>query len=339
MHRHHALVLTLTALAGLPTVAAQAGPGAFVVPPDSFINQHVDSVPQLTEQVTMDPVVRRRLARHFHTSGPAVVRYIQNNLVLKRITDARRYQVYCIARDGHEYLINSRLPVGTPVFVLRQTGRPILKLACGNPMVAALPEVSPYHETLGQPKLAGLPTTGTGTLTPSLKPNGPVVLTMVPSSGIPVAAPVSPYFGALPFHGGGSGLGYLLGAPILYGILHHNGGGNTPGTSTGTNNTGNNSGGTNGNNTGTGTNNTGTNSTGSTGNNTAGTTGNNTGTGNNNLGTTGNNTAGTTGSNTGTGTGVTPVPEPSAPAAFLIGGVGLAVLLSGAKRRNRRVKG
>ena len=150
-----------------------------------------------------------------HLRPRHVVRYIQNNLVLKRITTARRYQVYCIARDGHEYLINSRLAVGTPVFVLRGTDTPILKLACGNPMVrSALPEVLPYQQHLGTPKLASLPTTGTGTLTPSLKPNGPVVLTMVPSPDVPVAAPVSPFFGALPVHGGGgSGLGYLLGAP------------------------------------------------------------------------------------------------------------------------------
>lgn len=128
MHRHHALVFALAALGGLP-VWAMASPQTVMLPPDSFIDQHVASMAQMSQQVTLDPVVRRRLARHFHTSGPAVVRYIQKNLVLKKTTMAQRYQVYCISRTGREYTINSRLPVGTPVFVMRTTGKPILKLA------------------------------------------------------------------------------------------------------------------------------------------------------------------------------------------------------------------
>ena len=83
MNRPHALVASLTVLIGVPATGALALPGALAVPTDSFIKQHVDTVPQLSQQVTFDPVVRRRLARHFHTSGPAVARYIQKNLVLE----------------------------------------------------------------------------------------------------------------------------------------------------------------------------------------------------------------------------------------------------------------
>ena len=316
MHRHHALVVSLMALAALPSTGAQALPGAVAVPADSFIKQHVDSVPQLTQQVTLDPVVRRRLARHFHTSGPAVVRYIQKNLVLKRLTTAKRFQVWCITKEGREYTINSRLASGTPVFVMRGTNQPVLKLACANPMLASLP----FPPTpLVAPELASVPTIQPDSITPVLLPS-PIVVASVPGPGVNVtpATLVSPSLPTPFIHGGGgTPLGFLAGVPILYGILHH-GGGNGTGTGTGTNTgtTGNNSGGTTGTNTGTGT---------------------GTGTGTN-TGTTGNNTGGTTGTNTGTGTGVTPVPEPSAPVAFLIGGAGLAVLLGGAKRRSRRAR-
>ena len=83
MHRYTALAFACAITSGLPLMAA-AVPVQEVVPTDSFIVQHVGSVAQLQQQVSLDPVVRRRLARHFHTSAPAVVRYIQDNLVLKR---------------------------------------------------------------------------------------------------------------------------------------------------------------------------------------------------------------------------------------------------------------
>ena len=54
MNRHHALVASLTVLAGLPTTGALALPGSVAVPPNSFIKQHVDTVPQLAQQVTLD---------------------------------------------------------------------------------------------------------------------------------------------------------------------------------------------------------------------------------------------------------------------------------------------
>ena len=278
MPRSHALLLTLSALVSLPMAAALAAPGSVAVPADSFINQHVDSIPQLTQQVTMDPVVRRRLARHFHTSGPAIVHYIQDNLVLKRVTVARRCEVYCLAADGHEYLINSRLAVGTPIFVLRGTSTPVLKLACGNPMVADLPPGQP--KLMPSSQLATLPPPPVPSIASTLSPNTPYVMASANTPDVlvmPVATKISPTIQLARISGGKTPLGFLAGLPVLYGILH---------------------GGSNGNNSGTpGTN-----------------------------------------SGPGTNTGVTPVPEPSGSAAFLVGGAALAILLVGAKRRNRKAK-
>jgi len=324
MHRHHALLFSLAVLGGLPT-AGLALPGSVAVPPDSFINQHVSSLSQMSQQVTLDPVVRRRLARHFHTSGPAVVRYIQKNLVLKKTTMAQRYQVYCISHTGREYTINSRLPIGTPVFVMRSTGKPILKLACGNPMVAELPPVKTKVGPYTSPELANLPKPGPAPILPGLSHNGPVVVAMNSGPGVVVTpAPITQVGGvisSLPIRGGHFPIGLLAGIPIIAGITSHGGNNGSPaGTGTGT--------------TGTGTGTTGT-GTGTTGTGT-GTTGTGTGTTGTGTGTTGTGT-GTTGTGT-TGPGPGPVPEPSTSAAFAVGAAGLVYLLNGTRRRRKTAK-
>jgi len=226
MHRHHVLPFSVAVLVGLP-LAALAAPGPVLLPPDSFIDQHVGSMSQMDQQVTLDPIVRRRLARHFHTSGPAVVRYIQKNLVLKKTTTASRYQVYCISRTGREYTINSRLPAGTPVFVMRSTGKPILKLACGNPMVANLPPVVTKVGPYTSPELASMPKPILAAIAPGLAPNGLVVVAMNLGPGVVVTpAPTTKVGGliqTLPVRGGGFPIGLLAGIPIIAGIATHRG--------------------------------------------------------------------------------------------------------------------
>ena len=259
MHRHHTFLFSLAVLGSFPA-AALAGTHQILLPPDSFIDQHVASMSQMSQQVTLDPVVRRRLARHFHTSGPAVARYIQNNLVLKKTTTAQRYQVYCISRTGQEYTVNSRLPIGTPVFVMRSTGKPILKLACGNPMVAELPPIKTKIEAYTSPELASLPKTAPAAIPSTLAPNGPVLVAMNSGPGViimPVTQKISPFAPAsLIARSGKFPIGLLAGIPIIAGIASH-GGGNTPAGTTGTG-------------TGTGTTGTGTGTTGTGGTNTGG---------------------------------------------------------------------
>lgn len=170
MNRYSALALLF--LTGVLPGAAGAAPIQQIVPADSFIAQHVETVSELHQQISLDPVVRRRLARHFHTSAPAVTRYIQDNLVLTKLKKAGRYRVYCVGRSGQEYTINSRLAAGTPVFVMRSTGQPVLKLACGNPMVAALPPVTTKVAAYQSPLLSPAPVPATATPLPALSPNG-----------------------------------------------------------------------------------------------------------------------------------------------------------------------
>jgi hypothetical protein len=113
------------------------------VPPASFLNYHVSTAKGLSEEVATDVVVRARLARHFGMSQGAVVSYVRENLIEGRLTAAQagRYRVACITPSGREYFILERLPAGTPVFLLARTGKPILRLACGNPLVSSLPPV------------------------------------------------------------------------------------------------------------------------------------------------------------------------------------------------------
>lgn len=121
---------------------AAADPGPITVPPNSYLTQHVASVTQLSRQIACDPVVRRRLARHFHTSSPFLLHYVQKNLVIKTLPKDYHCSVYCLSGDGHPYMISTRLPAGTHVFAYRATGQPALKLSSGNPLLASLPGLS-----------------------------------------------------------------------------------------------------------------------------------------------------------------------------------------------------
>lgn len=219
------------------------------VPPASFINYHVDTVHQLSEQMAYDAVVRGRLARHFHMSGPDMVSYVQNNLALSYLKAAGTYRVACVTPSGREYYVTQRLPQGTPVFALRSTGKAILKRACGNPLVSSLPAAAPKHLSqtaqnvvghTGQPLLAETPT---ATAVPddlvasSLAP-GDTTLTAVPGLTGDSIGDLGPFTRVSPsiasLGGGGFGLPLAglaaLGAAGL--IASHHGGSNNSSTPT-----------------------------------------------------------------------------------------------------------
>lgn len=134
----YAVLPILCSFAAVPALA-HPGSSHTYVPPNSFLNYHVASVRELSQEVTLDPAVRARLANHFHISEAQITQYVRRNLVLTHLQKPGRYRVACVGRDGHEFWIESRLPRGTAVFASRATGQPILRLACGNPMVSALP--------------------------------------------------------------------------------------------------------------------------------------------------------------------------------------------------------
>ncbi len=226
MHRLSAFALATVAPL-LLSLTATAAPRPMTVPTDSFINRHVATLPQLTRQVSVDPTVRRRLARHFHVSGPAMVHYLQDNMVLRTLPQTRRAQVYCISRTGHEYTISAKLIRGTPVFVLRTTGEPILKLACGNPLVSALPVVKKAGSSEVLPEFAELRSVpgAPAKIAPKLASavSKVVFMTGKPFSAL-LVAPVTKVAGGLyelSPHSRRTSLGYLLGVPLAAGFIHH----------------------------------------------------------------------------------------------------------------------
>lgn len=160
MHTRHAILPTLGLILVTPVLAAGHPTAHASVPPASFLNYHVSTVRELSQEVTIDPSVRARLANHFHISETQITQYVRRNLVLTHLKRGGTYRVACVGRDGQEYWIESHLPAGTAVFASRVTGHPILKLACGNPMVSSLPpglQTAEDNGKAGPPQFAYLP--------------------------------------------------------------------------------------------------------------------------------------------------------------------------------------
>lgn len=154
----HFLLAPLALAASAFLAPAQAAPH-LPVPQESFLNYHAATLGELSQEVSVDPQVRARLAKHYHITEAQMTTYIHNNLVLRRLQHAGKYRVACVRRDGSEYYVEEHLPAGTPIFASRATGQPILKLACGNPMASTLPATLFPNKPVGSPKLASLPLT------------------------------------------------------------------------------------------------------------------------------------------------------------------------------------
>jgi len=169
MSMKHAILPLFCLFAAAPVLASGPLRVHTSVPPASFLNYHVSSVHELSQEVTLDPAVRARLASHFHITESQMTAYVRHNLVLTHLQKAGRYTVACVGHDGREYWVQSRLPKGTAVFASRMTGNPILKLACGNPMVSTLPpslQTADDNSHTSPAQLAALPSPALAGTTP-----------------------------------------------------------------------------------------------------------------------------------------------------------------------------
>lgn len=108
------------------------------VPRASFLNTRVDTVQQLISQIKASPAVRARYAKLFHVPQAEVVRYVQKNLVESYVPASKTYNVWCVSSTGRLYSVHQHFQAGTRVFALRN-GTPVMKWACGNPLVSVLP--------------------------------------------------------------------------------------------------------------------------------------------------------------------------------------------------------
>jgi hypothetical protein len=220
--------LALVGMVSVFTAPATAAPH-LPVPTESFLSYHAANVRELSQEASVDPQVRARLAKHYHITQAQMTTYIHNNLVLRRLQHAGTYRVACVRRDGSEYYLAEHLPAGTPIFASRATGQPILKLACGNPMASTLPVTVFPNKPLAAPKLASTPVTMA-----DADLNTPPVLTDIDGTQADLITPgdntalpvvlVSPSIQAL---GGSSGLSsifpLLLGAGAAVAVAGHGG--------------------------------------------------------------------------------------------------------------------
>jgi hypothetical protein len=108
-----------------------------VVPRNSYLIRPVASARELANQIRTEPVVAQRYARHFKRSAWEFADYVEKNLRLTRLERAQTFNVYYAPPDNRLLVVRRTLPKGTPVFVEKRSGKPILKANCGNPLTPA----------------------------------------------------------------------------------------------------------------------------------------------------------------------------------------------------------
>lgn len=167
----------------LTTVALAAALAQAHVEPGSFLNKPAHTVNALVAQTEHDPQVMDRYERHFQMSKSDVITYFEK-LHVSKIMNTGSYVVYNCHDDEVIRARVFRLKAGTPVFA-DDNGKPILKISCGNPMVAPQPhvviEVKPpkHHEETHI------------VVTPTPAP-APQVIIVPPAPVAPMPAPVAP---------------------------------------------------------------------------------------------------------------------------------------------------
>jgi len=128
------LVVAVSCLVAIPAGAA----GRERTGPDSFLPYRSYSVDDLVAQVQNDSVVRQRLAKHFHVSQAELVTYLRDNVRVVTFSDSGWKPVYGVTRTGRIYRVRDYFHEGGKVFGLAD-GTPVLKYACGNPLITKLP--------------------------------------------------------------------------------------------------------------------------------------------------------------------------------------------------------
>ncbi|MDR3709686.1 MAG: hypothetical protein P4L33_15420 [Capsulimonadaceae bacterium] len=178
------LGLTWTSISTAATVATQA------IPPQSFLNTRVQTVNEMIAQISSNSTVRQRYCKLFKVSSTQLIPYLRKNVVESYVPATKSYKVWCASKDGRLFSINQKFVAGTRVFALRN-GTPVMKWACGNPLVSALPAPPAKPQTIAKAptvpfeKVAPL----TETIASEVTPPAPVEnLVSVPSE-VPTVVP------------------------------------------------------------------------------------------------------------------------------------------------------
>jgi hypothetical protein len=133
------LLLILTGLLGSWCSSASAQVHRYYPGRDSFLRIQTDSAEELARVLNTNPTARRNLAKYFHTSEVEIVEYVKNNLVLKTLEEDMVVTNHGVTKKGYIYPVKTRIKKGNRIWVDKNTGEPVLKWLCTNPVVSKLP--------------------------------------------------------------------------------------------------------------------------------------------------------------------------------------------------------
>lgn len=112
----------------------------------AFLKYKVESASGLVSQLSANPAIAARYARHFGISVEEVKHYFANNLKLITIKQAQRSTIYFVGKNGAIVSGTRLLPAESRVFV-NQKNQLILEWRCGNPLLKKLPASDPVTKT------------------------------------------------------------------------------------------------------------------------------------------------------------------------------------------------
>ncbi len=137
------------AISALWLLGSAGAESSLLVPRNSYLIRPVAGAKDLAHQIRTEPVVAQRYARHFGRNANELADYFEKYLQLTRLERSGTYNVYYSPPDNRLMVERKVLPKGTPVFVEKRTGKPVLKANCGNPLTPAvsIPQQPPRVET------------------------------------------------------------------------------------------------------------------------------------------------------------------------------------------------
>lgn len=137
------LAAALLIVAALPAqAAARVRTG-----PDSFLTYEVYNLAGFMAEAERDPVLRKRLAKHFRMSEAQLLTYLRSELREVTIESPGVKVVYGVNWIGRIYEADSYFRQGAKALGLAD-GTPLFKLPCGNPIKV---EVRPIEEVVLSP--------------------------------------------------------------------------------------------------------------------------------------------------------------------------------------------
>ncbi len=113
--------------------------------PDSFVKYRVETVDDFLSAYDEDPVLRKRLARHFHVPEAQLTGMVHSQLQEVTFQDSHWMGTYGVKESSGEiYPVKTYVRKGTKALGLAD-GTPLFKIPCANPFAASFPPLEVPH--------------------------------------------------------------------------------------------------------------------------------------------------------------------------------------------------